>query len=518
MKRLTLILISVLIITDAFSQNIEFSGNITQNTIWDFDTVKITGDVVVNSGYTLIIAEGTLIQFQGNYKISSVGSLRLLGTKVNNIVFTIKDTAGYSVKRNEIGWGGLELKYAWDGGLYGRNNSNDSTIIEYCRFEYSKYGALKIENFSKIRISHSVFKRNYGSTGAGINLKFSNSLINDCSFFENYSYNSGGAMYLWSASPKIYNSSFIKNEGSQGGAIDITGSSAWFVNNIFYFNSTYNGGAIKFHAFNGIMANNIICFNKATYGGGAVYGGSGQVLIVNNTICYNNSDYAPGIYVSDEYYIVNSIIWGNVNATSAPQQVYISDSRANPFVQNCVIEKGETYDLSLFTKFENVLFSDPGFIRFNNKLTYNRDSIINFWSIGATSLSTDKGINTYLRSSELNLKNDVNLNKRISNNVTDIGAFEFQDPNSDIPTFLSGNEIKNGSLVFPNPTRGNIWIDNDSEELLVIELFDMSGKFILSGTFEQEAQIDITQYHNGIYYLLIKDRNKSLKTIKVIKY
>ena len=518
MKRLITIYFAVLICSHSFSQTIGFSGSITQNTVWDYDTVKITGNVTVNSGSTLTINAGTLIQFQGNYKISSVGSLHLLGSKERNIVFTINDTTGYYSNRSNIGWGGLELKYNWDGGSYGNSNSNDSTIINYCVFEYSKVGAIAIENFSKIRISNSVFRRNYGSDGSGINLYYSNALINNCSFFENYSYNSGGAMFLWSASPKIYNSSFINNEGSQGGAIDITGDKALLINNIFYYNSTYNGGAIKFHGFYGILANNIICYNKATYGGGAIYGGSGNLLIVNNTICNNSSNYAPGIYVSDDYYIINSIFWGNGNTTSNPEQVYISDSRNNPTVQNCVVEKGENYDLSLFTKFENIYFDNPDFLRLNDTLTYNRDSIIAYWSIDTSSICVDKGTNTYYRSAELNLKNDINFNKRVSNNVVDIGAFEFQNPNPDIPNFIFNNENEFGLLIYPNPTNGKIWIDVDSKEILTIELFDISGRLMQSKSFYRSTQIDIAQYQQGIYNLLIKAKNITLKTNKIMKY
>jgi predicted outer membrane repeat protein len=518
MKKLIIIYFAVFFYSHSFSQTIEFLGSITQNTVWDYDTVKITGNVTVNSGSTLTINEGSLIQFQGNYKISSVGSLHLLGSKEKNIVFTINDTTGYYLDRSNIGWGGLELNYLWDGGSYGNHNSNDSTIIEHCIFEYSKVGAITIENFSKIRISNTVFQRNYGSIGSGINLYYSNALIYNCSFFENYAYNSGGAMYLWSASPKIYNSSFINNKSSQGGALDITGGdNAWLINNIFYYNSSYNGGAIKFHGFYGIMANNIICYNKAVYGGGAIYGGSGDLLIVNNTICNNSSDYAPGIYVSGGYHFINSIIWGNGNTSIYPEQIYISDSRNNPSVQNCVIEKGEDYNMSLFTIFDNVYFDNPNFLRLNETLTYNRDSIIAYWSIDTTSICADKGINTYYRSVELNLKNDINFNNRVSNEVVDIGAFEFQN-SPDIPNFIFDNVKENDLIIYPNPTNGKIWIDLDSKEILTIELFDMSGKLIQSRSFYRNTQIDISQFPQGIYNLLIKDKNKTLKTNKIIKY
>jgi hypothetical protein len=515
MKRLIIIYFAVTIYTYSNSQTIDFSGNINQNTLWNYDTVKITGNVTVNSGSTLTISEGTLIQFQGNYKISSIGSLHLLGSNEKNILFTVNDTAGYSSTRYNIGWGGLELKYDWDGGSYGNNNSNDSTIIEHCIFEYSRAGAITIENFSKIRISNSEFRRNYGSSGSGINLSYSNALINNCSFFENYSYSNGGAIAISSASPKIYNSSFINNEGSQGGAIDILGNSAWLINNIFYYNRSLNGGALKFHGFDGILANNIISYNKAAYAGGAIFGGSGSVLIVNNTICNNSSDYAPGIYVSGDYYIINTVIWGNGRASYYPEQIYNSDSRDNPAVQNCVIEDGNDFNLSLFTKFENVYFDNPNYLHLNDTLIYNRDSIITYWSIDSSSICADNGINEYYQSAKIDLKDDISKNNRISNNIVDIGAVEFQSNN--FPNFI--NDI-NGDIVIisPNPTTGMVWIKVVSKQLLTLELLDPEGRLIKSKSFCNSTQIDMTQYNQGIYIILIKDQNNTQVTKKILKY
>lgn len=508
---------AVIINSYSFPQTIEFSGTITQNTEWNYDTVKITGNVTVNSMTTLTISEGTLIQFQGNYEFSSVGSLYLLGSPEKKIIFTIYDTTGYSSNRKSIGWGGLKLNYEWDGGSYGKYNPNDSTIIEYCVFEYSKNGAITIENFSKIRISNSIFRRNYGSDGSGINLYYSNALIKSCSFFENYSYNSGGAIYLSSSGPGIYNSTFINNEGSQGGAIDILGEKALILNNIFCYNSTYNGGAIKFHAFNGIIANNIICYNNAINGGGAIYGGSGSLVLVNNTICNNSSDYAPGIYLGDDYYIYNTVFYSNRSTSSNSEQIFNFLSENRPTVQNCVIEDGKKYNTALFTKFDNILYDYPDFKDSNNLLTYNRDTIISNWSFDSTSNCVDKGINSYYRSSEINLKMDIFGNERISNNIVDIGAFEFQFKSSSSSNFVSFLD-HDRFIVFPNPTNGEIFIKFDSEQNLLMELFDLNGRLVNTQSLYSKTEIDLSKYKKGIYFLKIKDDDKLIGIRKIVKY
>lgn len=100
----------------------------------------------------------------------------------------------------------------------------------------------------------------------------------------------------------------------------------------------------------------------------------------------------------------------------------------------------------------------------------------------------------------------------------DIGAFEFQNSKADIPNFISDNENEWDLFIYPNPTIGKIRIVVNSTDILTIELFDMSGRLIQSKSFCGSTQIDITQYQQGIYNLLIKNKNRTLKNNKVIKY
>lgn len=511
MKKLLILFLFANSINYCITQTIEFSGPIENDTEWDYDTVRITGDVTIGSGKTLTVKAGILIEFQEYYKISSTGRLLFLGTPEEKITLTINDTTGYSSNRSNVGWGGLKMTYNWDGGSYGNSNENDSTIFENCIFEYSRSGAIFIENFSKVRISYCTISRNYGSSGSGIELDYSNALIDNCSFFENYSYNDGGAISLWSAGPVIRNSSFINNHGWQGGAINITGDDAKIINNIFCYNSTYNGGAFKFHGFDGVIGNNIICNNTAVYGGGAIYGGSGNVIFVNNTICNNKSNYAPGIYVSDNYYIINSIFWGNGNAEYHTEQIRISNSGDNPTVQNCLVEDAEDYDLSLFSEFTNVLSVYPSFIDSSNVLTYMKDTIISNWSFDSTSICVNQGINDYYNSTIIDLQTDILGNKRISNIITDIGAFEYQFQEANYISYIENS----GVSVYPNPTSNRIRISYNSDQILTIELYGLSGNQIISENFQSKKEIDLSKYKPGLYYLIIKD-NGMIKDIKKI--
>jgi hypothetical protein len=485
------ILIFLSITNLIYSQTTEFSGTISHDTIWNYDTVKVVGNINVNSGSTLRIKSGTIVQFQGNYKISSNGRLLAIGEKDKNIVFTTNDTTGFSKDRSNIGWGGIKLLYGWDGGNYGYSNKNDSSIFQYCRIEYSRDGALAIENFSKIRISNCIIRNNCGSKGAGIDTDMSNPLIYGCSFMNNYSYNKGGAINHSDNTnpnplyyPRIINSVFINNYGPQGGAINYSGY-LYLVGNIINHNSSYYGGAIKFGSMNGIMANNIICNNKAVYGGGAIYGGgnNSDLLIANNDFCNNSAEYAPGIYLDYENYeFINNIVWNNRATRQDSLQLYLS-SYPHPTINvfNSLMEDYASYNSSTFNKDVNNIKGNPFFVNPTDSLIYDSEEIFKNWSLDSTSICIDKGANAYNNYSNFNLIYDISGKKRKCNNAIDIGALEYQ---TSINTLVKYYDYFNSIEIYPNPSEGIFYIKfNENEDLssnVQIRIYNSFGNLIYS--------------------------------------
>ena len=155
MKKYTLYIITTLILlaSSVFSQTIYVSGDITTNTTWAADTVKITGDVSVLDTVTLTINPGTYIEFQGYFEIQISGRLLAVGNVNDSITFTINDTTGYSVDSIFAGgWNGI-----W---LTGAANV-DTSIISYCNFEfckgktiYSTYNSKSIIEYNSLKNIH----------------------------------------------------------------------------------------------------------------------------------------------------------------------------------------------------------------------------------------------------------------------------------------------------------------------------------------------------------------------------
>jgi opacity protein-like surface antigen len=93
---------------------------------------------------------------------------------------------------------------------------------------------------------------------------------------------------------------------------------------------------------------------------------------------------------------------------------------------------------------------------------------------------------------------------------------------NEISEYLAVNlpEIKLEMVVYPNPTADlvNLKIENYETGFLSYALFDMQGRQIATNTITQnETQIQMKHLASAIYLLSVFDKNKLLKTFKIIK-
>lgn len=66
------------------------------------------------------------------------------------------------------------------------------------------------------------------------------------------------------------------------------------------------------------------------------------------------------------------------------------------------------------------------------------------------------------------------------------------------------HEIAGSTInIFPNPTTGLVYIENNENRNLVFYLYDMTGKKLSTGKLSNS--IDLTDYQNGIYTIIIED-------------
>lgn len=76
----------------------------------------------------------------------------------------------------------------------------------------------------------------------------------------------------------------------------------------------------------------------------------------------------------------------------------------------------------------------------------------------------------------------------------------------------------NDVIVYPNPTNGFVTINSDHSKIQLIELMDFNGKLIFEKVIEgKQADVDLTNYSNGVYVLKIYSLNKEFTLHKIIK-
>ena len=250
----------------------------------------------------------------------------------------------------------------------------------------------------------------YTPIGGGILMNTSSPTIQNCIFKDNSAFSVGGAMALYPSSSKIINS--------------------LFVNNLVTY-SVWGGGAIinSQNTNQPIFISCTITGNRATYGGALYNNESSNQVKIYNTVIYGNSS---GINNTTNNDIRNSLIQdlssttnGNINGSTNPLFVNPSsgDYRLQP--TSPVIDKGN-----------NIIYSANG--------------------------------------GNLNTNKDLTGNNRLSECTIDMGAYEYQNPDTYInwdgtswsntsgPTQSLGACINNNYNLASNFTAKNLKVLNGS--------------------------------------------------------
>jgi hypothetical protein len=414
------------IITTPAQTVLQVSGDITQNTSWTDDTIKVTGEVIVADDVTLTINPDTYVEFQGHYKLKVYGTILALGTPEEYITFTINDTTGFSdFDVPDGGWNGVRFdNYSGSGGMY----DNDTSRFDYCILEYGKGvggplqdrngGAFWFQRFSKLIISNCIIRNNYSDNGSFIFGNYGSPVIRNNRVYNNY----GGSILGFNSNtdPLISNNIICNNRG-----IAITVS---YGNPIIYGN---------------IICNNGIFWSYPVYGGGTgINIATCNATIVNNTICNNESGALGGglFFRTSIIRFDNNIVYGNKSAEGGHQ--FWLDGKNIMDLRNCIIEpgdssiQGEPYTGQLI----DCLSSDPDFVKPSSGIGYNYDGLNADWNILSTSPAINNGITE--ENEQYLSGTDYYGNERIHYGMVDIGAAEF---------------IQNYIQVSDNVTSNTLW-------------------------------------------------------------
>jgi len=344
-----------------YSQTISVAGNISTNTTWNADTIKITGDVVILNGSNLTINPGTYVEFQGYYSILCLGKIQAVGNATDSIKFAIHDTTGFATQGTQAGgWLNINIQ-TYSGGV----SPTDTNIFKYCSFSHAKENAILKSNGEVIVVENCSFYHNY--TGIWIYLAQipNQAIIKNNRFYNNrdgalllkencialisnntFQFNSVGISTLGSKM-EIKNNTISNcltgidnNDNAQGSSID---------SNIIMNNQI--GISITNDSNHTVYSNNIIKLNGTLAGGIVMSGGivmaNSSSIIINNNISNNTAIGGAAIFMqtpSDPLIAYNTIS-NNYSAGSGcgwTDGGAILSVHSNPKIINNIIANNET--------------------------------------------------------------------------------------------------------------------------------------------------------------------------------
>lgn len=513
------------------SQTIYVAGGINSNTTWNADTVKIIGDVVVDTGIILTILPGTYLEAQGYYRIDVHGSILAVGEPMDSICFTVDDTTSFWLDTTSVagGWGGINIT--------SDINSLDSSKFEYCKIQYGKRydnysgnikgGSIYVKDYGGLIIKSCTFSNNMvicyevgvdGACGGAIYCaKTANVFIDSNVFSRNRSFDHGGAIHIGSTclSTTISNNLFLNNSafwidysggwvcmGGVGAAVCISdlGISIPKVFSNKCFNNKSLNASIYTSIKNALVYNNVICNN---WGPGIMDGSQlSHVRYFNNTIV-NNQSYNGGILLISNAHAFNNIVWNNVEYPGQVKDQIEKGMGQNPdLFYNCV-QYGDGGD--------SAIYEYPEFVSPSAGIGLGYDGSLADWSLVDESpcINTGTPDTAGLKIPEY----DVLGNPRIYGNRIEIGAFENQNVWTSIHTTYSCPQVYK---VFPNPGYDEIHL-TPSNHSISFELLTLTGQTVLrENLFEPNIVLLPETISSGVYIYRIMDKNNT--TIQLGKW
>ncbi len=424
MLLLTLLFVIVFSATSFSQRTMDVEG--TTFGTWDADTVNVIGNIFIPEKEILTIAPGCVVNFTGFYSITNRGTILAIGNSENIIKFTVSDTTGFhDFILPEGGWNRIEM--------FDQMGDADTTLFEFCRFEYSKTdtlqrngGAIYAENFPRLRIENCTFSNNRAYVNGGaVYLKTTEAIIINNTF----EYNHGGTSVYWgyggavcgiSSIVQLCGNIFRSNTSTGiGGGCSFEFIMPTLDGNVFHNNYSALGGAFSYlRAFvGGITTNNLVYNNSSEFFGGAIALITSSPYLINNTVVENYSIYGGGLYCNESSNpkVYNSIFWGNFSYAGYGNQVFIWDANSQPEFYNSLFQQGPS-DFAAGGYggvYENCIEVDPMFENGGNQYELSR-----------VSPCIEGGVNEI---DELELPGiDLAGNPRIHGAKVDLGAFEFQ--------------------------------------------------------------------------------------------
>jgi len=203
---------------------LEVSGDITADTLWDADTVRVTGDVTVVHPATLTVAAGASVVFEDHYSLTVHGRILAVGTACDPILFTTDEPNAFAPDSTTAGsWAGM--RFPWTRAATGESR------LEWCTLEYAKSmdgdglgGGRTLKKFSNLLMRNCILRSTIAVYGGAFACTHQAApTIVNCLFEENRTFWHGSAVYSEYGYPDIIACTFSNNHVANGNQYERTG-------------------------------------------------------------------------------------------------------------------------------------------------------------------------------------------------------------------------------------------------------------------------------------------------------
>ena len=237
--------------------------------------------------------------------------------------------------------------------------SESNISLVNCTFKRNsspeKSGALYVERFSILNVSHTIFLNNSWLHGGAILARLHCLMvITNCSFFKNIAPflkgAEGGAIYMLNCELRIFQSRFFKNfANSAGGSVSLH-SSSLLINDTKFISNTAGkiGGAITtYNQSSVIIVDSLLLNNNVLYsvmgGGGGLYIFLSSSLIISNVHFFQNEG-QHGLTVSSavscNITILSSLFMANNGSAIFVADGELLEVNNSQFLNNTASDKG----------------------------------------------------------------------------------------------------------------------------------------------------------------------------------
>jgi hypothetical protein len=451
------------------------SGNWTNN-----NTYIVNGNIIVPSGQTLSIEQGTEIKFNGYYSLIVNGTLTANGTENSHIVFTSNNNPASRGDWNKIVF----------------NGTSQISTLNFCTIEYGKEDSLwngMIVILGKANITNSIVRE---TDGTGIGVQSTNEIL----IQNNEIYNSTWGITVDDPGTFNITSNFIHN-ASEGGILVRSNTVNTTISKNIVGDCLYRGIGI----FGMSTVNENIIYNTKF----GVYVGKSEPSILNNTIFSTEN----GIVLNDDSsYNPKPIIKSNIIAFNTRYAIY-SEGVPKP----SIVTYNLFYDNDFGIGNNNLPVGTGVIVTVNNNGT-DSDTYFNIFSSPnlKSILPEDPNFCELNSNSDAIDAGDPSTVNNYNSTIIDIGARESS-------ANISTSDFQNNYFtIYPNPINNTVKIQaKGSQSFNKIVLFNIKGQTIKEYTlknFVNEYSIDNLNFlKSGIYIMGIYSDTKNTQQIKLLK-